>query len=1643
MASPFEGLPTQTTEGKEDAGSQAADVFGAQPGGFGESGTSVFSFLNSAAEAPGTTQPPGESVFSFLNSADVSELAPITSPPQESSPLGGGSAFAFLSGGSQSSDRPEHAERLDHLDVPSPAPLSVPSPPSALSAPSVPSVPVATLPAAMPVVSSMHVASSAPFTESAPAETGIRKKTRKALLPGHASRPQEAGVEATRPVIPVVEESTEEKPPLEASKPPPPPEPVLQETFHHTPHIPALDQLAESEPERLKEADFAAILANWRIPTAGAAGANRAPTLVETGQAQLMLRACQLVGGKGKTLEEMAKAAASATPAPSLPAPAQSSSPVRKVKLTAVASQVDDTEVKVLSEADLVSMYAEYERVYGPGERPPKDCEPTTEQISALAHLLDNGLPPFADFAIFGPYGHRIEKKLKLSGVAIGRDGVIRQVELQGPPNIGTWMASYNVLSTILVMRKAVDLGVLLKYRSHVERLHDRYSEKIWAILYQAETRCRLELMDRLRREAVAEHEAVTKAGGVSAFDPARPWNTAWQKATNHEVFWREEVIEPGMLILTKVAGLNEMVEGDATVKGSAMASNPRETQTMPSRRRLHDNAGRDDVIEGDSTVQKTGDMNSSKCDTVMEPITNRVVGSVKRSVQFRVLYLFSGPKREEDGFEKFCNELGMECTCIDIEYNDRHDLLCQDFWESLQNDLDSYDAYLMSPPCSTFSMARRGKGGPAPLRGTSGKDRYGLRNLAVEDKIKVKEGTLLARRAHKAAERAQLNRKPWILEQPHWRQDGTSMFMLDEFIQLSDQEGVEFYTFDQCEFGCEFEKTTDLLSNVEEDIMKPFSQRCSHAEQWWIVPWSAEEIYSKHPPLRGKQRAIPWEEWNRTMLRDREPQGQYLTRSTAAYPMRMNQQLALCLLRACERASKADADVEEDNQKHRLSDCVDRVDPAVNMAEPLAGRQSREEVNDTNSLRNVHKWVTPKMMLVGKQVQNLIEAALDQQPDVQDQMIGCLGDQKSFPQEVHAAVDGLRTQIRDLLVRNRTQAMSDQCSVDQVDNGDYQTVVRADLMSYWAQCVGDPAVKVSKWLAQGAPAGISCDTSDLDGVCPRVDEEQLDSFLDLTTDYDNFVNYSGVEENEEAFTAIQSYADKGYLRVFNSLDELEKHVGSKPTLSKIGCIVKQKINHVTGATVTKTRIILDCKRSLVSKAATRSHKSVLPRVSDAIQSTLAMQADCKSGDTVTFLVADVVDAFWLIPLNKAERKYFCARLRGKFYCFHRTAQGSRAAPLTFAAIIALASRWVQSIVSTPKHLGMHTEEARVQTYVDDPLFTIRGSEGRQKRLTAVILVAWMVMGFPLAVRKATLSSRLTWIGVELSILSSGMEALVPQEKVCELSDLLRRTLQSNVVPKKLLRTIIGKAMSIASVIFCWRPFIQELYTALYVKDTNAPRECIWTKQVHHTILWLLTFLRGEMAGIRRTYTIRAFNKQLPLVTITWDASPFGMGATLQLDGVFAEYFAIQITEDDQNILAVKSGCHEEQQTWEALAGLVALRHWASQWQGQRARLQIRSDNIGALVMLTKLKGGSKALTLIAREYALDLGQAQWRPDLVTHVPGIANKTCDALSRRWDPSKQPFTVPETLQTARETCPGPRPLSWWKTLDFEKTFERTR
>lgn len=324
----------------------------------------------------------------------------------------------------------------------------------------------------------------------------------------------------------------------------------------------------------MPEDDYKAVVSKWKVPLLSQDGSDtgqgRAPTVAELGMAHLVGRACRVIAGNGTTVEELRAQALAAQTQLQLQVQQQAlqtttASP-RKVKLNAVLSQVDESEILVADEKQMIKAYLRYESVFGKHERPPKDSEPTAEQVSCIQHLLGQGHPPYCDFSVFGPYGHRMMKKIKLSGLTIGTDGHLKTVELQGPQNIAMWLQSYQVLSNALVMLDAVDLGTLQKYREKIEKYHDRYGEKIWAVLYQADVRCRLELMERTKRNLAARHDAAVQQGSTTSYDPQRPWNLVWQTVISDDSFWKEEVTEPGILILTKVAGISEMVEGDAAV---------------------------------------------------------------------------------------------------------------------------------------------------------------------------------------------------------------------------------------------------------------------------------------------------------------------------------------------------------------------------------------------------------------------------------------------------------------------------------------------------------------------------------------------------------------------------------------------------------------------------------------------------------------------------------------------------------------------------------------------------------------------------------------------------------------------------------------------------------------------------------------------------------------------------------------------------------------------------------------------------------------------------------------------------------------------------------------------------------------------
>ena len=99
-----------------------------------------------------------------------------------------------------------------------------------------------------------------------------------------------------------------------------------------------------------------------------------------------------------------------------------------------------------------------------------------------------------------------------------------------------------------------------------------------------------------------------------------------------------------------------------------------------------------------------------------------------------------------------------------------------------------------------------------------------------------------------------------------------------------------------------------------------------------------------------------------------------------------------------------------------------------------------------------------------------------------------------------------------------------------------------------------------------------------------------------------------------------------------------------------------------------------------------------------------------------------------------------------------------------------------------------------------------RARRHRSTGIFSIVLLTWCLFGFPVATHKATRGRSLKWIGMYISLFPDRVEISIPPDKVDELERMTLDFLKSNVVSVKALRTYVGKAMSIASVIYTWRP---------------------------------------------------------------------------------------------------------------------------------------------------------------------------------------------------------------------------------------------
>ena len=1014
------------------------------------------------------------------------------------------------------------------------------------------------------------------------------------------------------------------------------------------------------------------------------------------------------------------------------------------------------------------------------------------------------------------------------------------------------------------------------------------------------------------------------------------------------------------------------------------------------------------------------------------------------RHETLRFCVVFSGPDRD-DSLANMLRRLDSNCHVdqFDILQPQPSDLLCDLTWQRFLGCLKKrfYNAGIYMPPCDTFCGGRRGDG-PSPLRSHSGPGRYGLPGLTMANKEKVRTGSLLAIRTAEALMVHLALGIPFIYETP-WpiREGAVNMTTLDEFQHIIATPGVRVKRVDQCRRGAITRKPTLLILFLISDSngqVTDESVLCNHPLQSWTIPWSGQTRVLPHPWLRGRQLPVLT---STPEARQRGPKPSsnvpFITAAAAAYPAGFNRTLAcwlMCsasLLAAPPAVPPLLAIPSATTPLHfKMSfSWSARLRPGSGQ---LSSKQAAQEQAPRllGGLRRAHSSV--KRLSQHQRVGDTIRHCFCERmltPAVVKRILDCMGseDISTLPSDLIAQSTALLTEALSVYTAPRDLSVWNLCAVN------------VTLLDQWQRAAADPDNQPIDWLLQGAPAGLTQYVKDR-GVFPlySLEEDPVTvAAADLATE-DGFANYNGVEESPEVSIELDRLEKAGHMMKFSSLAHAQKFVGRrKIVLSRIGLISKIRQGK------TKIRIVFDSKRSLVSSATRRHERVILPRVTDTAADALDLMSQAahrypneEPSQLLEFMVADFKDAFHIVPLHPEERAYFVVQLKDAYYVALKTTQGSRGAPLTWARLAALLSRLTQAAVGSA---------GRLSCYVDDPLLILLAPVAERQQLQALVLLLWSTLRLPLSLSKATRGAEITWTSAQIKLLqetafhwgaltsSWGIQIRAKQSIVDEIRATLSTLLTTNVASVKVLRTFAGQLIHVSSLIQALRPFIGEIFGAICsAEPSNAPKGCIWTRQITTALLWLRAFLDESIGPLERVYWLNCHLQSPSCLEIVVDASPWGLGAFVCFNGVIQSFFASEIGSEEASTLRMEIGSCRSQQAAEALCVVVALRTWMKYWKSQRLTVRIRSDSVAALTLAIRHKAQGYACSILARELALDIATASFLPVAGVHIPGVSNVVTDALSRKFQPGKQ-YMVPECLSGVAEMRLEVRTRSFFRTL----------
>ena len=180
----------------------------------------------------------------------------------------------------------------------------------------------------------------------------------------------------------------------------------------------------------------------------------------------------------------------------------------------------------LLTTGELANMRRRYEDITGAPVL--AEARPSDEQLSAMTHRVrpqESGhrCPPFAEFAVFGPYDGRTAKLRTFHAHVLTREGTWAYKLLSGPQTFSAWTTAWRVYSATLIMAGLAKPGQLEIYERSIGRLYGMFPNE-WPSIVAVEEEVRAERWSRLYQEVLEGTMCPPTGVSLEQFKQKMPW---------------------------------------------------------------------------------------------------------------------------------------------------------------------------------------------------------------------------------------------------------------------------------------------------------------------------------------------------------------------------------------------------------------------------------------------------------------------------------------------------------------------------------------------------------------------------------------------------------------------------------------------------------------------------------------------------------------------------------------------------------------------------------------------------------------------------------------------------------------------------------------------------------------------------------------------------------------------------------------------------------------------------------------------------------------------------------------------------------------------------------------------------------------